>query len=387
MENELVKQLCSKQGFEHAAFSIINNPDIETFQALIEKFGYLFDFVKQNVLKRLQNCINDKNHKNLLSFLSVYSADFEDLIISNLKKYQDDYVKNFMAEKLKNGTDDEKTYCVKFFEGNKKYIEKIRTLSNSDFEPLAYNCALFMGKINDKVSFDEAIENLKDSDDFKVLKAAKFLCAYNDKKAIPDLFKAMQNSSMAENIAVEILYLEDIFSLLKNYPKETLLLINNIINTLGEVVPLSVVFDIQLYDIIEHLNSPVTLLCIKQKIEQLTENDEYLFDEDKSVKDEIYAIKDFLNSKGEGYWDNLCDELELDNNLIYYTLNIIQELNLDYSDEIKELIEKINNETLILKSTETMKIIGKLEKLKFNDVISKIKDKNIKEIIKSYFEN
>lgn len=388
MENELVKNLCAKQGFEKAAYDLINNSDIEAFKALVDKSEFLFDFVKQNIVKRLQNSITIENFHNLLKFLSIYSFDYEDLIVSNLKKFADDNVKTQMSDFLKNGTVEEKAYCVKFFEGDSLFTQTFREYSNSDFEPLAYNCAVALGKIKDNISYENAILDLQSDDDFKILSAIKFLSAYQDKNALPFMFDAMKKSSMAENISCEIIYLDNIFNLLKDFPNQTLLLINNIINGLGEVVPLSIVFDIQLYDLIDYLDSPLTLLNIREKIKQLTENDEYLFDEDKSVKEEINDIKKLLNSKADAFWDNLCEELSFDNpDLIFFTLQIIKELNLDYSVEIQDLIEKTTNPTIIVKSIEVMKSIEKIQLLSQEKILSKINDSNIYAIIENYFKH
>lgn len=385
MENELVKRLCAKNGFEDAASSLINNADVEAFSALVDKSEFLFDFIKQNVVKRLQNCINKNNYKNLLKFLKIYSYDYEDLIVSNISQFKDEETISYLTERLTNGTDEEKAYCVKILDGNKIKEELYKNL-NSEFEPLAYNCAQALGKIKDKKSFDDAIEKLKSDDDFQILSGVKFLSAYNDKAAIPYLFEAMKISTMSENIACEIVYLEDIFELLKNYPQDTLLLINNLINGLGEVVPISIIFDIQLFELLEHISSPETLLNIKLKIEQLTENDEYLFDEDKSVKEEIQAVKDLLNSKPQDYWDNLCDMLKLDNDMVFVTLHLISELELDYSEEIKELIENTTNQTVILKAVEVMKSIGKITELDKTNLLAKVDNEHIKAIIESCFQ-
>jgi hypothetical protein len=100
MENELVKKLCAKKDFENAALAIINNADVQAFEALVEKSDFLFDFVKQNVISRLQNCINKNNYKNLLNFLKIYSYDYENLIISNLKKFADNNLKEIILDKL-----------------------------------------------------------------------------------------------------------------------------------------------------------------------------------------------------------------------------------------------------------------------------------------------
>ena len=77
MNNEYVKKLTGKnpKDFEFAAAHIINNSDIEAFSALVEKSDFLFDFIKENVKKRLSAAINESNYKNLFSFLNVYDQD------------------------------------------------------------------------------------------------------------------------------------------------------------------------------------------------------------------------------------------------------------------------------------------------------------------------
>ena len=80
--------------------------------------------------------------------------------------------------------------------------------------------------------------------------AVKFLVAYGDKNAIPSILNVLKNSSMAENIAAEVPYLDNIFNILDFDVNSGLYLVNLIIDGLGEVTSLSQVFDYQLYDVI-----------------------------------------------------------------------------------------------------------------------------------------
>ena len=68
---DLIKQLTgkNKQDYEQAAAHIIDNADVKTFEDLVSKEDFLFDFIKQNVAKRLQQACNENNYKNLLNFL------------------------------------------------------------------------------------------------------------------------------------------------------------------------------------------------------------------------------------------------------------------------------------------------------------------------------
>ena len=70
---QLVKDLTAKdeQKAFAAAKEMIDGKNIEAFQILADKSEFLFDFVKNNVNKRLQKAINQNNYKNLFSFLKV----------------------------------------------------------------------------------------------------------------------------------------------------------------------------------------------------------------------------------------------------------------------------------------------------------------------------
>lgn len=60
---------------------------------------------------------------------------------------------------------------------------------------------------------------LKSDDDFTVLKAVKFLVAYEDKSAVDAILEAMEKSSMSENIAGEVPYLESLLDLMQTKKK------------------------------------------------------------------------------------------------------------------------------------------------------------------------
>ena len=43
---------------QEAAFYLINNSDVELYKVLVEKTDFLFDFVRANVLKRIEKAVN-----------------------------------------------------------------------------------------------------------------------------------------------------------------------------------------------------------------------------------------------------------------------------------------------------------------------------------------
>ena len=75
MNNEqLVKDLTAKdeQKAFCAAQEIINKTNTEAFKLLADKSEFLFDFVKNNVCKRLNKAINQNNYRNLFAFLKKF---------------------------------------------------------------------------------------------------------------------------------------------------------------------------------------------------------------------------------------------------------------------------------------------------------------------------
>lgn len=377
----------NKNDYEAVAKHLVDDCDVELFKELVDNDDFLFDFVKNNVAQRLENAVNQNNYQNLIEFLKYYSQSYEDAIVGSLVKYADEDLTDLMLDKFENGCDNEKAYAAKYFAKIQDPLayEFLRLNSYSDNEFLAQNCAMTLGAWHDEKSFDEAIEKLQNSDDFEKLSAVKFLTAYGDKKAVPKLFEEMKNSTMAENIAGEIPYLVPLYELIKSDYENALLAIIYITNALGEILPLSVVFDFELFEVFEDLinnhedsKMAITLLNAKGKFETLTENDEYLFDEDKNTKNEIFDIKKLLNSaKKKDLEKYVNDELKEDSPFVYTALDFA-------TDElaIRELL-KSNNQTLILKTAEVLKSLGNFDETARTVALLKVTDINIKAIIRA----
>lgn len=404
MNNEYVKKLTGKQpkDFEFAAAHIINNVDIEAFSALVEQSDFLFDFIKKNVEKRLANVITNYNYKNLLSFLKIYSTDYDEFIISTLVKFADEDLTDEMLDKLENGTDEEKAYAAKYFSkiNDSLALDLLRKYSYNEFEPLAINSAEALSAMKDEDSYNLAIKKLDSEDEFEKLSAIRFLSAFKDPKAIDAFFEAMRKSSMPEHIASEIPYLKSFLELLDtDYKSNTILAINYIINGLGEILELSQIFNFQLFEVLERLineqnnegSIALTLVHAKNKFEQLTENDEYIFDEDKTVKEEVYEIKNMLNFQDETFWNEqktlLQNELNENSDFVFSALEIVHELHLAESIGRLQTLLNSSNQTILLKTVEVIKSLNKLSEIDQNKVLEKISDENIKLIIQSLFYN
>lgn len=377
----------NKNDYETVAKHLVDDCDVELFKELVENDDFLFDFVKNNVAQRIENAVNANNYQNLIEFLKYYSQSYEGVIVGSLVKFADEDLTDLMLDKFENGNDAEKTYSAKYFAKVQDPLAYDFLVANcySDNEFLAQNCAQALGQWHDEQSYNQAVEKLKNEDDFEKLSAVKFLTAYGNKKAIPAILDAMKSSAMAENIAGEIPYLEDIFALLKDFYEDALLAIIYITNALGEILPLSVVFDFELFEVFEELinnhddsKMAVTLLNAKEKFETLTENDEYLFDEDKNTKNEIFDIKKLLNStKKKDLEKYINDELREDSPFVFTALDFA-------TDElaIRELL-KSNNQTLILKTAEVLKSLGNFDETARTVALLKVTDINIKAIIRA----
>ena len=69
------------------AEKLVNTADIELFKGLVYKTDFLFDFVKNNVAKRIENAVTKSNFKNIIKMFEVYSPDYDDLFAGILAKH------------------------------------------------------------------------------------------------------------------------------------------------------------------------------------------------------------------------------------------------------------------------------------------------------------
>lgn len=381
----LIKKLTSKnpQDFEAVAKHLIDNSDVELFKELLLQNDFLFDFVKKNVNERLKSACTRANHHNLLNFLKYYTPEYEDFIIANLVKFANEDLTDELLDVFENGTDEQKTYCAKYFSFIKDplALEFLNANAFSDYEYLSQNCAVALKALGDGKAYKKALENLKNEDDFEVLKAVRFLVAYGDKSALGGIFEALKSSKIPEHIASLIPYLVNLEA-----DANSLLTINYILDGLGEVIGLSNVIDFGLYEVFEKListqNTPqivLTLLNAQTKFNQLTENNEYLYDEDKATKNEVEDIKKLL---GRHKFELPNRKIDEDSEFVFFALNLISELKLDKADEVRNLLDSCN-QTLILKALEVLKNLDKLTEADKNCAMKNVTDENIKAVILS----
>lgn len=383
--SDKLKKLTGKnpKDFEPVAFDVINIPDVELFKELIDNEDFLFDFIKQNVANRLAKVCNSSNYLNLLQFLKYYSPSYEDVIISNLVKFSDEDLTDKMLAIFEDGTDDEKTYCAKYFSivQDSLALDFLKENAYSENSSLSANCATALALFGDTESKNEALVKLKSDDEFEKLDGVRFLVSYGDKSVIPAIVDVMKTSSFAENIAGDLLYLTDLFSLYKTNKTDALFVFNSVINGLGEILALAQIFDFRLYEFIEMLlkeqtdsEIAVVLANAKDKFNTLTENDEYLFDETKDVKQEVMDIKQLLSSFKVNQ-SLINAELKSESLFVFTALEFANN-----ESAIRGLLISAN-QTVVLKALEMLKQMNSLTKEDKNLALSSVTSEDIKSVI------
>ncbi|MCD8377460.1 MAG: hypothetical protein LUB59_01580 [Candidatus Gastranaerophilales bacterium] len=374
--------------YEAVALEIINNADVDLFGELVSRDDFLFDFVKANVAKRLENACTKDNYKNLLKFLEIYSPYYEDFISSTLGFFADNEVVEIMLEKLNSGSDSAKTYAAGFFayKQDLRATELLNKYALGEDISLLENCARALSKIGDRTAYNEALKMLSSNDDFDIIKSVNFLSAYQDKAALKSLFKVMKTSKMSENIAEEISYLTPLTELLQTeYREDAILAFCYIVNGIVELIPVSQIIDFRFYEFIEKLlkSSPsgagaVALFLAKEKFNMITENEEYLFDEDKNTKNEVNDIKTLLNNANlYPLTSFLYEELYEDSDFIFFVLEIIRD-----EASLVSLLDG-ENQTVIIKVMELLKSQNILKDEYKQLALSKITDDNLKIIARA----
>jgi len=387
---DLIKNLTGKnpKDYEPAAQHLINQADVALFSELVSKDDFLFDFIKRNVSQRLTDACNKSNYQNLYKFFEIYSPHYEDFITSTLAEFANEKDKQKIFEYLKNGSDSAKTYAAGFF----SYIEYPPAVeyliinAHSENSELSSNCARALSILKEQTSYNKAIEILKSEDSFEEYKAVKFLVAYQNKDALPYILKIMKTSRMGENIAAEIPFLVPITDLLNTeYNDDAILVFCYILNSLVEVIPISQIIDFRFYEMVDKMlkSSPTgpiatALVLAKDKFDLFTSTDEYLFDEDKNIKNEINDINILLKKMDiDKYVSFLYEELYEESDFIFFVMELIRDEN--------SLVSLLNgkNQTVILKAMTTLKGMDKLSDEYKQIGISNITDENIKSVAKA----
>lgn len=411
LKNKLTSDLLKKDKniSQNAANIIIDAVDLDAWICLVENADYILDFIKRNATQKLFFACNEKNIFNLFEFLNYHSSDLDYFVASAFVEFCNDEIIERMFALLEDGTNQQKAYAAKFFSisPNSGVAELLFEGSKSEFKPLANNCALALGEMQDKTSFEYYLELLSSDDEWKVLSAAEFLSLYGNKDVVLPMLRAMSNSTMSEYISSEIASFEKLYTLFVSDNEEVQALslecFDNILSGLVHVWPLSVLFDFEVNTCLKTLLELVKkegkfqkkcsqlLLKAKNRLELFRQNDEYKYDEDKNTLAELDDICEFLNSYPEEFWeaqiDNLFDELDSPNNKrVIAALNLIAELKIDYAS--KYLLNKLDtsDEKILCEIIITLSHIGGVSEISNKkEILTKITNPNLQAIAENIF--
>ena len=387
---DLFKALTGKNPaeFEQAARILVDTPDIELFKKLVKQDDFLFDFIKNNVAKRIRNASNKHNYLNLFKFFDYYSPSYDEVFASTLYEYGGESLLPQIIECLNKDSNAQKAYALKFIsmlpEGKAEdLLPLVRELAKSEDECLTANAIEVLSKNKDYISKEEAVNNLKSEDEFEQYNAVKFLVTYGAKDTLPKIFSVMKNSSFSENIAAEIPFLIDLETLLEDSFDGAILVMCNIINAIPEIVPPSGAIDYNLLEIFENLyhncltsSSALLLRMAKEKFEALEENEEYLFDCDKNTKDEVAAINKFFRGVNVNKLNSLLyDELYDESDFVFFAVDYVNDV-----EELETLLDS-SNQTLLLKVLTILKEKQALNSAHKEQALSHISSEDIKQIV------
>lgn len=389
---DLIKKLTGKNPseYESVAKTLVENSDVELYKKLVEQDDFLFDFIKKNVAKRIQQACTKDNYLNILNFFKVYSLSYIDMFSEVLYFFGGNSVLPKLKMLLTKGTEEERANaikCLSLYEYDNicDVISYIRELLKSENEDISINSAEFLGKFNDKESKELAIAKLKDNDEFEQYEAIKFLAAYGAKDSIKEIVNVMKKSGLSENIACEIPYIISLNELMESDYESCMLVLCNIISALPEIITPSAFCDYGFADLTECLINKLpdsiaalVLRMEKSKIEELLSNEEYLYDSDKNTKDEIKLIWDRLKNINTNMLTSLLyDELYDESDFVLYAL--------DYADEVEELetLTKSQNPTVVLKSLLKLKEKGALKDTHKTYALNNFLNNDIRNVIEA----
>ena len=387
---DLIKKLTGKNPaeYEPVAKSLVDNSDVALFAKLVKQDDFLFDFVKNNVAKRIQFACTKDNYLNLLNFFEYYSSYYDTVFAEVLYKFGGIELLPVIKEIYINGDDNKKAYATKFLSlVPNEYLEELlpllRTSAKSSFEPLSINSIEVLAKMEDEISKSEALKQLNSEDEFEKYNAIKFLVSYQAKEALKPILDVMKKSTLSENIASEIPYLISLDELLKDNLDDGVLVLSHIVNAIPEIIPPSAVLDYNLYNIFESLyhenltsTSAILLRLAKDKFAELLSNEEYLFDCDKNTKDEVQAIGNLLSNINEQKLNSLLyEELYDESDFVFFAVDFVDDV-----EELETLLDS-KNQTLLLKVLTLLKEKQALKDEHKSLALNNITCEDIKQIV------
>lgn len=398
--NKTLNDLISKDNsaVKGAAIKLLAEKDVESFKILNSKSEFLFDFIKEKILKNLIGAVNSKNCLNLFEFLKVYSPDFKGFILHPLVQFKTPEIEDKMLNFLCSGSDEEKTYATEFFTilADKTKYEKIKANLNADFEPLKIASINYLSNLGFRLEFEESLNILEDNskDNFEKLTQVEFLAYFGDKKAFEPIYNYFINEDNSYTIANFLLDLKPFSTLIEENREDEIL---NILSSIILNFPDSISFEEINYYINEGLFefllesennlSALILFYLKNKTELILEDENYSIDLTKENKKEANIINSKLNNAIQIF--DKKETLTLGLNSINYfenilSLEIIKEENIEIIEPIYNLLEKTTNNEIIMDILYCLQNQNKLNETLINKILLKTENEILKAQIKSF---
>ena len=398
--NKTLNDLISKDNSaaKGAAIKLLAEKDVESFKILNSKSEFLFDFIKEKILKNLIGAVNSKNCLNLFEFLKVYSPDFKGFILHPLVQFKTPEIEDKMLNFLCSGSDEEKTYATEFFTilADKTKYEKIKANLNADFEPLKIASINYLSNLGFRLEFEESLKILEDNskDNFEKLTSVEFLAYFGDKKAFEPIYNYFINEDNSYTIANFLLDLKPFSTLIEENKEDEIL---NILSSIILNFPDSISFEEINYYINEGLFefllesennlSALILFYLKNKTELILEDENYSIDLTKENKKEANIINSKLNNAIQIF--DKKETLTLGLNSINYfenilSLEIIKEENIEIIEPIYNLLEKTTNNEIIMDILYCLQNQNKLNETLINKILLKTENEILKAQIKSF---
>lgn len=398
--NKTLNDLISKDNSaaKGAAIKLLAEKDVESFKILNSKSEFLFDFIKEKILKNLIGAVNSKNCLNLFEFLKVYSPDFKGFILHPLVQFKTPEIEDKMLNFLCSGSDEEKTYAIEFFTilADKTKYEKIKANLNADFEPLKIASINYLSNLGFRLEFEESLKILEDNskDNFEKLTQVEFLAYFGDKKAFEPIYNYFINEDNSYTIANFLLDLKPFSTLIEENKEDEIL---NILSSIILNFPDSISFEEINYYINEGLFefllesennlSALILFYLKNKTELILEDENYSIDLTKENKKEANIINSKLNNAIQIF--DKKETLTLGLNSINYfenilSLEIIKEENIEIIEPIYNLLEKTTNNEIIMDILYCLQNQNKLNETLINKILLKTENEILKAQIKSF---
>lgn len=400
--NKTLNNIISKDNSaaKEAAIKLLAEKDLESFKILNSKSEFLFDFIKEKILKNLIGAVNSENCSNLFEFLKVYSPDFKGFILLPLVQFKTPEIEDKMQKFLLEGCDEEKTYATEFFTilGDKTKYEKIKANLNADFGPLKIASINYLSNLGFRLEFEESLKILEDNskDNFEKLTSVEFLAYFGDKKAFEPIYNYFINEDNSYTIANFLLDLKPFSTLIEENKEDEIL---NILSSIILNFPDSISFEEINYYINEGLFefllesennlSALIVFYLKNKIELILEDENYSIDLTKENKKEANIINSKLNNAIQIF--DKIETLTLGLNSINYfenilSLEIIKEENIEIVEPIYNLLEKTTNNEIMMDILYCLQNQNKLNEALINKILLKTENEILKAQIKSFIQ-